>query len=245
MNDFKIKLYPLDQLYFGYYNKTATVGFLSENLERLFVEPGEQVHKPDFNEKFKPLSPFLDVLVENNLDVLLTDVDGKQLQQLSCAKINDLLRILWRKNNLNQVLEQKNEVISNNATNIISDLLGLNLSTPSTPFNFKERLGTNEIVVSAKKMFLFKKFLLEFIRASLIANPVVILTYEKGSPDYRILRSLKKAKIEQTEMMKNNTFSVNINQAGKIMVNDINVNEYQRNQEHGFQKTIKFQEKIK
>lgn len=107
MNDFKIKLYPLDQLYFGYYDKTATVGFLSENLERLFVEPSEQVHKPDFNEKFKPLSPFLDVLVENNLDVLLTDVDGKQLQQLSCAKINDLLRILWRKNNLNQVLEQK------------------------------------------------------------------------------------------------------------------------------------------
>ena len=137
-------------------------------------------------------------------------------------------------------MEQRNHIISNNMSNIVSDLLGLNISNPSTPFKFSERLGTQEVIVPAKKLVLFKKSLLEYIKASLLVEPSLIITYGKDGQDYRVARSLRKAKIIQTEQMKNNAFSVNVSREGRLRVNDIDINEYQRKTESGFQKTFKF-----
>ncbi len=235
----KVKTYPLEQLYLGYYNGKITVALLNDEFENRYsdVFSGRMYN---LDKKFEMISSFLTTLTENNLDILLTDADGIQQQQLSSAKINDLLKILERKRTLNQVIVQKNQIISTNVSNIVSDLLGLNISNPSTPFNFSEKLGTTEIIVPAKKLTIFKKYLLEYIKASLLTNPSLILTYNQTGQDYRIARSLKKAKIIQTKQMKNNQFSINVSKEGKLRINDIDINDYQRKQDLGFQKTFRF-----
>lgn len=236
----KVKLYPLEQLYLVRFNNKAAVAILIEGRKSHFVDviSGNIYNSLDNN--FEIVSSFLDALKENNLDILLIDNNGNQKQQLSVAKITDLLKILERKRTLNQVMEQKNHIVSNNVSNIVSDLLGLNISNPSTPFRFSERLGTQEVIVPAKKLMLFKKSLLKYIEASLLAEPSFIITYSKDEQDYRVAKSLRKSKIIQTEKMKNNAFSVNVNREGKLKVNDKDINEYQRKFESGFQKTFKF-----
>ena len=233
----KVKTYPLDHLYFAHHNGKDAVALLINDLENVYVNISSG-HIMDKNAEI--VSSFLTVLKENNLDILLTDVDGNQQQRLSVARINDLLKILERKWTLNQVVEHRNQIISNNVSNIVSDLLGLNISTPSTPFRFSEKLGTTEIVVQAKKLELFKKFLLEYIKASFLTSHSIILSNGKDGQDYRVSRSLKKAKIIRTEQMKNNTFSVNVNKDGKLKINDVDINDYQRKQDLGFQKTFRF-----
>lgn len=236
----KVKLYPLDQLYLVRFNKKPTVSILVEGQKSHFVDVFSGNIYNSLDSGFEIVSSFLEALKENNLDILLTDSDGTQKQQLSLAKITDLLKLLERKRTLNQVMEQRNHIISNNMSNIVSDLLGLNISNPSTPFRFSERLGTQEVIVPAKKLVLFKKSLLEYIKASLLVEPSLIITYGKDGQDYRVARSLRKAKIIQTEQMKNNAFSVNVSREGRLRVNDIDINEYQRKTESGFQKTFKF-----
>ena len=184
----KVKLYPLDQLYLVRFNKKTTVSILVEGQKSHFVDVFSGNIYNSLDSDFEIVSSFLEALKENNLDILLTDSDGTQKQQLSLAKITDLLKLLERKRTLNQVMEQRNHIISNNMSNIVSDLLGLNISNPSTPFKFSERLGTQEVIVPAKKLVLFKKSLLEYIKASLLVEPSLIITYGKDVHDYRVER---------------------------------------------------------
>lgn len=232
----RIKKYPLEQLYLVKLNNKMNVGLISEGQKNYFVDV---FSGRTYEYGYEIVSSFLEALKKNNLDILLTDSDGSQQHQLSLLKIDDLLKILERERNLNLVLKQRNQVISNNVSNIISDLLGINISHSSTPFKFGERLGTQEIIIPAKKSILFKKFLLEYIKASLLVEPNIILTYEKKGQDYRIARSLRKAKIIQTEQMKSNSFSVMVSKEGKIRVNDLDINDYLGKQELGFQKIFK------
>ena len=68
----------------------------------------------------------------------------------------------------------------------------------------------------------------------------VIVRFGNGLIDYKILRSLNKAGIKQTDQMKQNSFLINIGNDGKILINGIDINEYNKKQNTGFQKTIKF-----
>lgn len=227
--------FPLEKLYLISYNKKITVGVIG--VGNRIVDVFNELHDSS-NTKFEIKALFLDVLKEYNLDILLTDSNGNQMQKISITKVVDLLKLLDKKQFLNQT-DEKNKIISNNAANIISDLLGINISKPSTNFNFSESLGTKEIIVSARKLKLFKQFLAKYIEIHLLAEPNVIMTYSKDGQDYRIVRALKLAKIKQTEQMKENTFTLIVNKEGKLKINDLDINEYRHKQDSGFQKVFK------
>ena len=168
--------------------------------------------------------------------MLIVDSNGNPKQYLNVEEIKYILNILERRLSMPQIMIQRSNVISSNIVNIVSDLLGLNISEPSTPFKFKEQFDINEILTSAKKLKLFKKYLLEYIQASLIAEKRIRLVYEVGARDYRITRSLNKAKIASSSRLNQNIFSLDADLEGKIKVNDVDIKEYPKE----FQKTIKF-----
>ena len=235
----KVKLYPLDDLYLAKEKRKTTVCLQVDDKRPYYIDVlNGNIYNQDID--YKIISSFLEALKENSLDILLTDSDGIQMQQLSSAKVADLLSLLERKKTLNQVVAQRNQLISNNVANLVSDLLGLNISTPSTPFKFSDKLKTKEVIVPAKKLTIFKKVFLEYVKASLLSEYNIIITYGPDGQDYRIARSLKKAKIMQTEQMKSNAFSLSCNKEGKLKINDLDINEYRKKQETGFQKTFRF-----
>ena len=88
----KVKLYPLEQLYLVRFNKKTTVSILVEGQKSHFVDVFSGNIYNSLDSDFEIVSSFLEALKENNLDILLTDSDGTQKQQLSLAKITDLLK---------------------------------------------------------------------------------------------------------------------------------------------------------
>lgn len=182
---------------------------------------------------------FLDVLKANNLDILLTDIDGNQYKELNIEQINDFIKIMDRKKSLTQVNNGKNQIISNRTVNIISDLLGLNISNSILYFKLSEILGITEVVVSANKLAKFKRKLFEYIKASLLSDADIELIYEFEKKDYRIVNSLKAAKIIQTPQMKENNFIVSVSKSGKIKINNFEITSFFKQSEAGFQKKLK------
>ena len=80
--------------------------------------------------------------------------------------------------------------------------------------------------------------MLDYVQASLIADKSIRLVFEVGARDYRITRSLNKAKILQSNKLNQNIFSLSANLEGSIKVNDVDIKEIPK--EQGFQKTIKY-----
>lgn len=234
----KVKKYPIDSLYLGLVDDKRKVAFLDENGIYHSTYLVSSTADANFNNKFKVVSLFEEILKQNGLDVLITDSNGNLKQYLSIEEIKYLLEILRRKLTLPQITIQRSNIISNNVVNIVSDLLGLNISAPSTPFKFQEKFDINEILVSAKKIKLFKKYLLDYVQATLIADKSIRLVFEVGARDYRITRSLNKAKILQSNKLNQNVFSLSANLEGSIKVNDVDIKEIPK--EQGFQKTIKY-----
>ncbi len=230
------KKYPVDSLCFGLVDDKKKIAFLDDfgvyHNTNLFNARADVI----FNEKFKYISSLKEALVKHDLNMLIVDSNGNPKQYLNIEEIKYILNILERRLSMSQIMIQRSIVISSNIVNIVSDLLGLNISEPSTPFKFKEQFDINEILTSAKKLKLFKKYLLEYIQASLIAEKRIRLVYEVGARDYRITRSLNKAKIASSSRLNQNIFSLDADLEGKIKVNDVDIKEYPKE----FQKTIKF-----
>ena len=230
------KKYPVDSLCFGLVDDKKKIAFLDDfgvyHNTNLFNDRADVI----FNEKFKYISSLKEALVKHDLNMLIVDSNGNPKQYLNIEEIKYILNILERRLSMSQIMIQRSIVISSNIVNIVSDLLGLNISEPSTPFKFKEQFDINEILTSAKKLKLFKKYLLEYIQASLIAEKRIRLVYEVGARDYRITRSLNKAKIASSSRLNQNIFSLDADLEGKIKVNDVDIKEYPKE----FQKTIKF-----
>ena len=233
-----LKKYPIEDLSFGLVDEKRKVAFIDNDGMYHNVFPTSQIVNQKFNDKFKYISSFKEILKQYGFDILLVDKNGNQKQYLSLNEIKYLLDILERKLSMSQIMAQRCMVVSGNIVNITSDLLGLNISTPATPFKFQKEFDINEILVSAKKLKLFKKYLFDYINASLIAEKKIRLVFEVGARDYRIARSLNKAKIIQSSRLNQNIFSVEANLEGQIKVNDVDVKEYR--QEKEFQKIIKF-----
>ena len=233
----KIKTYSINDLYFGLVDDKRRIGILDkEGIYHNFYYVSQKADEA-FNEKFKVIASLKDILIKTGLDVLLLDKNGNPKEFLKSEEIRYLLNILERRLSMSQVILQRSNVISSNVVNIVSDLLGLNVSTPATPFKFQEKFDINEILISAKKLKQFKKYLFDYVQASLIAEKSVRLVFEVGARDYRIARSLNKAKIIQSSRLNQNIFSVDANLEGRIKVNDVDIKEYPK--EKGFKKTIK------
>ena len=230
------KKYPINSLCFGLVDDKKKIAFLDDF--GVYHSTGLTNIKTDaiFNEKFKYISSLKEALVKHDLNMLIVDSNGNPKQYLNVEEIKYILNILERRLSMSQIMIQRSNVISSNIVNIVSDLLGLNISEPSTPFKFKEQFDTNEILTSAKKIKLFKKYLYEYVQASLIAEKRIRLVYEVGARDYRITRSLNKAKITSNSRLNQNIFSLDADLEGKIKVNDVDIKEYPKE----FQKTIKF-----
>lgn len=225
------KKYPLTQLYLDTSQRKIKVGLYDEEQNKYF-----DLANNNITNTFQPTISFLEALEKNKLDILITDIDGNQMGQLSASKIEDLIKILERKRNMKQNIKSKSDVISSIVVDVVSDLLGLNISISKTRFNFKDRLKTVEVIVPAKKLQLFKEYLLECLEASWLTDFGIYLTYETSAYDYRISRSLNKAKIKQDRIRENN-FTVYANQNGEIRVNNVPINGYSEREK---QKIIKF-----
>ena len=230
------KKYPVDSLCFGLVDDKKKIAFLDDFGVYHSTNLSNARADVIFNEKFKYISSLKEALVKHDLNMLIVDSNGNPKQYLNVEEIKYILNILERRLSMPQIMIQRSNVISSNIVNIVSDLLGLNISEPSTPFKFKEQFDINEILTSAKKLKLFKKYLLEYIQASLIAEKRIRLVYEVGARDYRITRSLNKAKIASSSRLNQNIFSLDADLEGKIKVNDVDIKEYPKE----FQKTIKF-----
>ena len=233
----KIKTYSLNDLYFGLIDGKRRIGVLNkEGIYHNFYCVSNKANE-SFNEKFEIIAPLKEILAEIGLDALLLDKNGNPKEFLKKEEVKYLLNVLEHRMSMPQAIVQRSHVISSNVVNIVSDLLGLNVSMPATPFKFQEMFDIKEILVSAKKLKQFKKYLYGYVQSSLIAEKNIRLVFEVGARDYRIARSLNKAKIIQSNRLNQNIFSVDANLEGQIKVNDIGIKEYIKDQ--GFQKTIK------
>ncbi len=239
---YKVHSYPIDKLYSGISNGKNIVVFVP-NLE------GENLIRPlTINEydivnvdNIEIVEPFIETLKKADLDVFLTDQNGLQKKEISVQQIVDLNKVLYRKRTLDEHYAKRNHLLSNNVACVVSDLLGLNVaSNPSTMFGFDKIMPINEIIVSAQKLQNFKTYLINYLEVGFLTEGSVIVTKEGDICDYRVLRALKKSKIKKTEELKANDFAVTAKGTGQITVNGLDIKEYSKKQENGFQKVIHF-----
>lgn len=226
-----MKSYPIDSLFLITVNGIKKI---------VYQDKSKKCYDLDFNEinDFKFIDYFEEILKDNELDLLITDISGNPKKNYTKEEINFLFKILERKASLSQQNLQRKQIISVNVANIISDLLGLNIKISSnTPFKFDDLLGVDEVLVSARKLKLFKMNMVKYLRASLIEEEKLSIKYTDEEKDYRVTRSLSKAGIKETERLTKNTFSITLSN-GKLRINDVDIQKYQKDQ--GFQKTIKF-----
>ncbi len=238
------KKYELDQLYIGMCNNNVQIAYYDENSGRYInasLTNRTESYNKKFDEEFEVGLPLEEVLKKESLEILITDSKGVKRTELSPVELNGLLVVLSKKKKLSPILLQKQSLLVENIVNIICDFLGLNSeNTPSTSFNFLKQFDISYSIIPAKKLQEFKKNLRAYIEASLITETNFIVRYGQGIYDYRILRSLNKANIKQTDQIKENTFLINVSNDGRILINGININEYSKKTNSGFQKTIKF-----
>lgn len=226
-----MKSYPIDSLFI----------VMVDGIKKIvYKDVSNRYYDLDSNEinDFKFIDYFEEILKENELDLLITDISGNPKKNYTKEEINFLFKILERKASLSQQNLQRKQIISVNVANIISDLLGLNIKISSnTPFKFDDLLGVDEVLVPARKLKLFKMNMIKYLRASLIDEEKLSIKYDDVEKDYRVTRSLNKAGIKETERLSKHTFSVTLSN-GKLRINDVDIQKYQKDQ--GFQKTIKF-----
>lgn len=234
----RLGFYAVDRLYCGNLNGKLRIAYLLENKigGNAFVNPGQIVERLD---NFEILDQLAIVLKQNDLDILITDVNGNAKNKLSLEEIAYLLKILDRKINLSLVTAKKADALSKNVACVISDLLGFNVNVNPSTYDFSGIMN-NEILISAKKLSLFKRYMKDYTQASLIAENTLIFSCTTDSRDYRISRALNKARIPLTKKLCANTFSLRVDRSGKIMVNGSDLDDYKKEKEVGFQKVIKF-----
>lgn len=234
----KLGSYAVERLYLGNLNGKLKIAYLLENKIGgcAFVNPNYVIEHLD---DFEIIDQILPVLKQNDLDILLTDVNGNVKNGLSVNEISYLLKILERKINSSLANAKKTETLSRNVACIISDLLGFNVEVNPDSFDFSDIINS-EILISAKKLSLFKRYMKDYTQASLIAENTIILSCTEDGRDYRISRALNKAHIPLTEKLRANTFSLRVDRSGKITVNGSDLEEYKREKDVGFQKVIKF-----
>lgn len=227
-----MKKYPIEQLYLIDINGKKVIALLDEN-ECVEVNSGKKIVN------YRIIDSLKNILIAQNLEIFIIDINGNLKDVLNISDIQFLYQVLQKKLTLSVAALQRIKVLSNNITNIISDLLGLNVTVnPNTQFNLANSFDIAEVVVSAKKLAKFKYYLSKYLRAYLIANKNVEVIYEVGSRDYRITKALNEAKIMVSESIKQNIFTLSTTVDGKILVNGIDIRKININQ--GFQKTINF-----
>lgn len=235
------RVYPIEQIYVGNYQGKIKVVHYEEKLGYINLSSRKSAARfsEKFNEKFQCISLLRDFLKNNGLEALIINKDGNCKQYFKFQETYYIMKVLERRILFSQSNVQRIHFTSLHLAQIISDLLGFNITiTPNTEYSFSEKLYISEVLVSGQKLDLFKKILISFIEVSLISGDSVVFTYEVGNRDYRISRSLNNAKIPQDGMINQNVFSVSLDENGKIKVNDVDIQEYV--DEKGFQKTIKF-----
>ena len=226
-----MKKYLIEQLYLIDINGKKVIALFDDS-ECIEIKTGKKI------ENYKIIDSLKNILINQNLDIFIVDVNGNLKEVLNIDEIEFLYQVLQKKLSFSQTGLQRIQSLSNNITNIISDLLGLNVTiNPNTPFNLVGLFDITEVVVSAKKLVQFKYYLAKYIRAYLIANKNIEITYEVGARDYRVTKALNKSKIMISENIRKNIFTLTVTD-GKIFINGIDVKKININQ--GFQKTINF-----
>ena len=239
-----VKKYGLEQLYVGTFKEKNRIAYY-DDISKMYINFSilnrSEEYDKRFDEEFVVDKPLSEALEKENLTILLTDSNGNRKKELSFFEINDILIAISRKKILSSSTLGKQAVIAKNITDLVSDMLGLNSeNNPSTSPIFLRNFDISYSIVPAKKLKEFKQNLYEYISISLMTETNVIVRFGNGLIDYKILRSLNKARIKQTDKMKQNSFLINIGNDGKILINGIDINEYNKKQNTGFQKTIKF-----
>ena len=237
----KEKVYPLEQIYVGRYQGKIKAVYLDEKLGYFNLSNRNSANhfNEKFSDNFETMTLLDEFLKKYGLDVLLIDKDGNKKQYLRIQEINYIMKITERKLLLSQSTLQKIHFASTHLSQIISDLLGLNVTVkPNSKYRFSDKLDISTVLVPAKKLEMFKGSLISFIEASLLSDDSAYFTYEVGNRDYRISRSLNNARIPQDGRIKQNIFSVSLDEKGKIAVNGKNIKDYFY--EESFQKIIKF-----
>lgn len=223
-----MKIIPLDILYIGQINNTIKTVCLEQNGSYYDVSLNKLSNA-------KIIKSFEEAIKENGLELLVTDQNGNLKQYLTKDEINLLFKTLNRKLMLNSQIVHKIYSLSSSLTNIICDLLGLNvLIRPNTNYKLARRFDVNEIVVSAKKLRLFKKSLVDYISAMIISKQDISLTYDQIERSKQIISCLNKAGIVENENLKDNTFSF-IYKEGRLTINE---DPFTKDKE--LQKIIKF-----
>lgn len=223
-----MKIIPLDILYIGQINNTIKTVCLEQNGSYYDVSLNKLSN-------VKIIKSFEEAIKENGLELLVTDQNGNLKQYLTKDEINLLFKTLNRKLMLNSQIVHKIYSLSSSLTNIICDLLGLNvLIRPNTNYKLARRFDVNEIVVPAKKLRLFKKSLVDYISAMILSKQDISLIYETTERSKQIISCLNKAGIVENENLRNNTFSF-IYKDGRLTINE---DPFTKDKE--LQKIIKF-----
>ena len=223
-----MKCYPIQSLYLIATNSSEIVAYL-DDFNNCF-----DIHSNKI-ENYKIIGSFEELIKSNDLNLLIVDKNGNPKRNLTVDEINYLLKILKFKLSISQQIIQRNQAICVCIVKSVSDFLGLNVnSNPNTQYKFESEFDINEILVPASKLRLFKKAMIDYINTTLIVDRNISITYEDGKRDYRIIRSLNKAGIKESERLAHNTFSISLSN-GKLEINDRDIKEYQ-----GFQKIKKY-----
>lgn len=239
-----LRKYDLSQLYYGTFNGKYMAAYYDE-MKKMYINISvlnrSKSYDEMFDQKFSNIRPLSEVIEEFDIKILLVDQNGKEKKQLNITEINNILITILRKKNLSLHALSKQSLIAENISNITCDLLGLNSeNTPCTNPNFLKNFNINYSIVPAKKLQDFKRYLQEFIKIALMDEFTIVIKYEKGLYDYKILRSLNKSGIKNNEQIQKNSFIINASNDGKILINGIDINDYNKKQNVDFQKIIKF-----
>ena len=171
---------------------------------------------------FKIIGCLKDVLEKNGIDLLMIDSNGNPKQFLDVEEINNLLNNLNIRNLLSQQTIQKIDYQVKDAVNLICNLLGLNLNNNS--HQSLKNFEINEIVIDAKKLNKFKFKMMKHLKSLLLCSDTILLTFEVGERDVRILNSLNNAKIPIDLTLKN-IFSIEISRNGYTKINGDSINK--------------------
>ena len=185
------------------------------------------------------IEPFKETVLQNGLSILLKDAYGNDKQNFTVGEISQIAKTIGALKKLNPNQISYIQRTSGSITNIISDLLGLNVKTnPSSTAKVMEERTIHNVVVPASKLVLFKRTLAKYLSASFLTERVAIISNYSDCQDYRIARALHIAKIKTTNELQKNIFSVRADLEGNIKIDDVDV--YKRGVEQGFQKRIQF-----
>lgn len=228
VNKDKATKYRLDQIYLYGNDKQVVVKNCNDDFEYIKIMP-TFYFSTKFNSDNSPLLiPITEFITRCKIDPFLFNSNGQKKEVLSVSEIEIILDRITKYEKTPISALQSTSLLSKQIVDIISDLLGLNISVrPNSQLNLAQAFDITDVAVPRIKIDIFKKSLYEYLNSTLIYENGVIITKDEKHCDYHVSRSLKIAGIKNTQSILKNCFTLSANTNGidNVKINGIPVNK--------------------